>query len=110
MCIRDRLLVVKYSFQSEYSFLEHIAGTSQTEGEWRTLLNLTGLLFGFGILAKIFEESSVPDKLPAILPDDWKGGFVLLMLIFVLSSFLDNIAAAMIGSTVACLLYTSRCV
>jgi Na+/H+ antiporter NhaD/arsenite permease-like protein len=102
------LLVVKYSFQSGFSFLEHIAGTSQTEGEWRTLLNLTGLLFGFGILAKIFEESGVPDKLPAFLPDDWKGGFVLLMLIFVLSSFLDNIAAAMIGGTVAVVVYKGK--
>jgi len=102
------LLVVKYSFQSGYSFLEHIAGTSQTEGEWRTLLNLTGLLFGFGILAKIFEESGVPDKLPAFLPNDWKGGFVLLMLIFVLSSFLDNIAAAMIGGTVAVVVYKGK--
>ena len=33
--------------------------------------------------------------------DDWKGGFVLLVMIFVLSSFLDNIAAALIGGTMA---------
>jgi Na+/H+ antiporter NhaD/arsenite permease-like protein len=39
--------------------------------------------------------------LPRILPDDWKGGFVLLVMIFVLSSFLDNIAAALIGGTIA---------
>ena len=30
---------------------------------------------------------------------NWKGGFVLLAMIFVLSGFLDNIAAAMIGGT-----------
>jgi len=102
------LLVVKYSFMPGYSFIEHIAGTTQTEGEWRTLLNLTGLLFGFGILAKIFEESGVPNKLPAFLPNNWKGGFVLLMLIFVLSSFLDNIAAAMIGGTVAVVVYKGK--
>ena len=102
------LIVLKYSFLTGYSFIEHIAGTSHSEGEWRTLLNLTGLLFGFGILAKIFEESGVPDKLPAILPNDWKGGFVLLILIFVLSSFLDNIAAAMIGGTVAVVVYKGR--
>ena len=36
-----------------------------------------------------------------MLPDDWKGGVVLLVLVFVLSSFLDNIAAALIGGTVA---------
>ncbi len=35
------------------------------------------------------------------LPDDWTGGVVLLFLVFVLSSFLDNIAAALIGGTVA---------
>jgi len=29
----------------------------------------------------------------ALLPDDWKGGVTLLFLVFVLSSFLDNIAA-----------------
>src|SRR6476659_9222038 len=39
--------------------------------------------------------------LPRLLPDDWKGGFVLLVMIFVLSSFLDNIAAALIGGTIA---------
>jgi Na+/H+ antiporter NhaD/arsenite permease-like protein len=102
------LLLVKYVFIPEYSFLTHITGTSASEGEWRTLLNLTGLLFGFGILAKIFEESGIPEKLPAFLPDDWKGGFVLLMLIFFISSFLDNIAAAMIGGTVAVVVYKGK--
>jgi len=102
------ILILKYIFLPDYSFIEHITGTSDTEGEWRTLLNLTGLLFGFGILAKIFEESGIPDKLPAILPDDWKGGFALLLLIFVLSSFLDNIAAAMIGGTVAVVVFKGK--
>lgn len=102
------LLLLKYTFLPDFSFIEHISGTPDTEGEWRTLLNLTGLLFGFGILAKIFEESGVPDKLPAFLPNDWKGGFVLLLLIFVLSSFLDNIAAAMIGGTVAVVVYKGK--
>lgn len=102
------LLVLKYSFLPGYSFIEHIAGSADNEGEWRTLLNLAGLLFGFGILAKIFEESGIPDKLPALLPDDWKGGFALLMLIFFISSFLDNIAAAMIGGTVAVVVYKGK--
>ena len=48
-----------------------------------------------------FEKSHVPDVLPRFLPDDWKGCFVLLVMIFVLSSFLDNIAAALIGGTIA---------
>ena len=102
------LLILKYLFLPEYSFIEHITGTATQEGEWRTLLNLTGLLFGFGILAKIFEESGIPDKLPAILPDDWKGGFILLALVFVISSFLDNIAAAMIGGTVAVVVFKGK--
>src|SRR3954467_13973928 len=69
--------------------------------EWVILTNLLGLLLGFALLSRHFEESGVPALLPRFLPDDWKGGFVLLLMIFVLSSFLDNIAAALIGGTVA---------
>jgi Na+/H+ antiporter NhaD/arsenite permease-like protein len=69
--------------------------------EWVILANLLGLLLGFALLSRHFEESGVPAILPRFLPDDWKGGFVLLVMIFVLSSFLDNIAAALIGGTVA---------
>ncbi len=71
------------------------------EHEWRILLNLLGLLVGFALLAKHFEESKIPDTLPAILPDGWKGPLVLLVIVCVISSFLDNIAAAMIGGTMA---------
>ena len=69
--------------------------------EWVILANLFGLLLGFALLSKHFEESKVPAVLPHWLPDDWKGAFVLLVMIFVLSSFLDNIAAALIGGTIA---------
>jgi Na+/H+ antiporter NhaD/arsenite permease-like protein len=69
--------------------------------EWVTLGNLFLLLMGFALLSRHFEESRIPDAMPALLPDDWKGGVVLLVLVFVLSSFLDNIAAALIGGTVA---------
>src|SRR6266446_2839809 len=69
--------------------------------EWVLLTNLLGLLLGFALLSKHFEASRVPDWLPKFLPDDWKGGLVLLVMIFVLSSFLDNIAAALIGGTIA---------
>ena len=69
--------------------------------EWVILTNLLGLLLGFALLSNHFEESKVPAILPRFLPDDWKGGFVLLVMIFVLSSFLDNIAAALIGGTIA---------
>jgi Na+/H+ antiporter NhaD/arsenite permease-like protein len=76
--------------------------------EWVTLANLLGLLLGFTLLADHFERSGLPTLLPRYLPDDWKGGFCLLLLVFVLSSFLDNIAAAMIGGTMAAVLYNRR--
>lgn len=69
--------------------------------EWVMLANLFALLMGFTLLSKHFEDSQIPDVLPKILPDDWKGGFVLLVMVFVLSSFLDNIAAALIGGSMA---------
>lgn len=76
--------------------------------EWVTIANLFGLLLGFALLSKHFEESLLPALLPRYLPDDWKGGFVMLILVFVLSSFLDNIAAAMIGGTMAMVLFKGR--
>jgi Na+/H+ antiporter NhaD/arsenite permease-like protein len=69
--------------------------------EWVVLTNLGCLLLGFALLSNHFEESKVPAVLPHFLPDDWKGGLALLGIVFVLSSFLDNIAAAIIGGTVA---------
>jgi Na+/H+ antiporter NhaD/arsenite permease-like protein len=69
--------------------------------EFAILANLFLLLMGFALLSRHFEKSAIPDEMPALLPDDWKGGVVLLVMVFVLSSFLDNIAAALIGGTVA---------
>jgi Na+/H+ antiporter NhaD/arsenite permease-like protein len=69
--------------------------------EWVMIANLFLLLMGFALLSKHFEDSQLPVELPKILPDDWKGGFLLLVMVFVLSSFLDNIAAALIGGTMA---------
>ena len=69
--------------------------------EWVILANLFLLLMGFALLSRHFEESRIPDEMPALLPDGWKGGVALLAMVFVLSSFLDNIAAALIGGTVA---------
>jgi Na+/H+ antiporter NhaD/arsenite permease-like protein len=46
--------------------------------------------------------------MPALLPDDWKGGLILLVIVFVLSAFLDNIAAALIGGTVARYVFRGR--
>jgi Na+/H+ antiporter NhaD/arsenite permease-like protein len=69
--------------------------------EWVVLVNLLLLLLGFALLAKHFEDSQVPAVLPRWLPDDWKGCLALLVLVFVMSAFLDNIAAAMIGGAIA---------
>ena len=69
--------------------------------EWVILSNLFLLLMGFALLSRHFEKSQIPEEMPAFLPDDWKGGFALLIIVFVLSSFLDNIAAALIGGTMA---------
>ena len=76
--------------------------------EWVVLTNLLGLLLGFSLLSRHFEESHIPKILPRWLPDDWKGGFMLLAMVFVLSSFLDNIAAALIGGTVAASVFHHR--
>lgn len=76
--------------------------------DWVLIANLFALLLGFALLSRHFEESRVPLVLPRFLADDWKGGFSLLVLVFVLSSFLDNIAAAMIGGTMAGVIYKGR--
>jgi len=76
--------------------------------EWAILTNLLGLLLGFDILSHHFSASKIPAILPRFLPDDWKGPFVLLVIVFVLSSFLDNIAAAMIGGTIAATVFKGK--
>src|SRR5687767_79513 len=69
--------------------------------EWVILANLACLLLGFALLSRHFEKSHVPLALPHVLPDDWRGPFFLLAIVFVLSSFLDNIAGALIGGGMA---------
>lgn len=76
--------------------------------EWVVLTNLFCLLMGFALLSRHFEKSHVPVILPRFLPDDWKGGFILLILVFVMSAFLDNIAAALIGGAMAHQLFKAR--
>ena len=102
------VLIFKFIFDPSFNLGEHIMGSAHEEGEWRILLNLLGLLFGFAILARIFEESNIPEILPRFLPNDWKGGLVLLFMIMILSSFLDNIAAAMIGGTIAMVVFKGK--
>lgn len=76
--------------------------------EWVTLANLACLLLGFALLADHFERSHLPALLPRWLPDGWKGAWALLVLVALLSTFLDNIAAAMIGGTIAAVLFQRR--
>jgi Na+/H+ antiporter NhaD/arsenite permease-like protein len=76
--------------------------------EWVVIFNLLGLLLGFALLARHFEDSGIPKILPRYLPDNWQGAFVLLVLVFVLSSFLDNIAAALIGGAMAHTLFQKK--
>ncbi|OHC74450.1 MAG: citrate transporter [Rhodospirillales bacterium RIFCSPLOWO2_12_FULL_58_28] len=76
--------------------------------EWVTIANLFCLLMGFALLSRHFEKSHIPIKLPKFLPGDWKGGFVMLVMVFVLSGFLDNIAAALIGGAMAHQLFRAK--
>ena len=76
--------------------------------EWVILTNLLCLLVGFALLSNHFEKSHLPRVLPRFLPDDWKGCFALLAIIFVLSGFLDNIAAALIGGTIAASVFRGK--
>ena len=82
--------------------------TSHMEQEWGTLSNLLLLLVGFALVSRDFEKTRVPVMLPRFLPEGWHGGFVLLAAIFVLSSFLDNIAAALIGGALARQLFRAK--
>jgi Na+/H+ antiporter NhaD/arsenite permease-like protein len=112
------LLLFKLFFDPGFHIAEHLLGDNDLnqqilnkhlrQGEWGILLNLLGLLLGFAILSKIFEESGVPDILPKYLPNDWKGPFVLLIFVFILSSFLDNIAASLIGGTIALVVFKKK--
>jgi Na+/H+ antiporter NhaD/arsenite permease-like protein len=76
--------------------------------EWVILFNLFCLLTGFALLARHFEKSHVPVVLPKFLPNGWKGGVALLALVWVLSSFLDNIAAGLIGGAMAHQLFRAK--
>ena len=71
------------------------------EHEWVTFANLLLLLVGFEVLSNQFEQSNVPDHLPGLLPENWTGGLALLGIVFVMSAFLDNIAAAILGGVMA---------
>ncbi len=92
----------------EISLLTQITEAETRQGEWAILLNLFGLLLGFAILSTHFQGSHVPKMMAHILPKDWKGPLLLLVFIFILSSFLDNIAASIIGATIASVVFKNR--
>jgi Na+/H+ antiporter NhaD/arsenite permease-like protein len=98
----------------EWAFTQFPAGAGATglaahfAHEWVVLVNLLLLLLGFSLVSRHFEESGVPAVLPRWLPDDWTGALWLLVIVFVMSSFLDNIAAALIGGAMAHTLFRGR--
>jgi Na+/H+ antiporter NhaD/arsenite permease-like protein len=112
------LVIFKLIFDPGFHPITHFFGTTPfgeqllhkglRQGEWGIIINVFGLLLGFEILSKIFEESGIPDVLPNYLPDDWKGPFLLLVFTFILSSFLDNIAAALIGGSIALVVFKHK--
>jgi Na+/H+ antiporter NhaD/arsenite permease-like protein len=69
--------------------------------EWVLLTNLLLLLTGFEILAHHVTASRLPAILPRLLPRGRLGAIAVLAIVFVLSAVLDNIAAALIGATIA---------
>ena len=72
------------------------------------IINLLGLLMGFEILAHLFESTHIPRIIPKFLPHNWMGPFLLLVIIFLLSAFLDNIAAALIGGSIAHVVFRGK--
>lgn len=112
------ILTFKFVFIPGFNLGEHLFGhvnfadqiihKEMRVGEWGTLLNLLGLLIGFAILSRHFEQSRLPEYVPELLPNDWKGPLVLLISVFVISSFLDNIAAALIGGTIALVVFKHK--
>src|SRR5262245_60513891 len=98
-----KLLITGFKFGSGTAgLIAHLAS------EWVILTNLFMLLIVFGLLSRHFEKTRIPAVLPRILPHDWKGAFWLLVVVFVLSSFLDNIAAALIGGAMAHTLFRAK--
>jgi Na+/H+ antiporter NhaD/arsenite permease-like protein len=95
------ILGVRLGF-SRFDLAAHVSG------EWVKLANLFGILVGFSLLADHFDKSRLPGLLPRFLPGGARGCFVLLAIVWLLSGVLDNIAAAMIGATIAGNLFKRR--
>ena len=84
-----------------YKFLTHSPFHNLNCDLYVQLINLFGLITGFTIMAKHFEQSGFPKLIPEYLPNGWQGPFILLICIGILSTFLDNIAAALIGAEIS---------
>ncbi|MBF0610244.1 MAG: citrate transporter [Magnetococcales bacterium] len=98
-----KILFIGFKFGPGFTgFIGHLGH------EWVILSNLLCLLMGFALLSDHFEKSHLPELLPKYLSSGWPGAFALLVMIFILSSFLDNIAAAIIGGTVAAIVFNKR--
>jgi Na+/H+ antiporter NhaD/arsenite permease-like protein len=95
--------IVAYKFFfTGFKFGEGLEGLAAHFWHERIILsNLFLLLVGFAVLSRHFEDSKAPEAMPRFLPDKWVGGVALLGMVFVLSAFLDNIAAALIGGVIA---------
>lgn len=105
-------LIVLLAYKLLFSDFDGNAGLPglalHLEHQWIEIANLGLLLLGFALLSRHFEESKLPDLAPDILPNDWTGGLALLAIVFVMSAFLDNIAGALIGATIAAHVYRKR--
>lgn len=105
-------LWVTIAYKLAYSGFAHGSGWAgfglHLGHEWVILTNLLLLLLGFAVLANQFELSRIPDVMPRLLPDNWLGGAALLLIIFLMSTILDNIAAAVIGAVIARKVYAGR--
>jgi Na+/H+ antiporter NhaD/arsenite permease-like protein len=102
------ILIYKFTFGNFHGVTGLEGFGAHLEHQWIEIANLGLLLLGFSILSRQFEQSQLPEMAPDILPDDWKGGLVLLALVFIGSGFLDNIAGALIGATVASHIYRKK--
>jgi Na+/H+ antiporter NhaD/arsenite permease-like protein len=92
-----------------YAHLHRFAELSaHLTAEGVALANLSLLLVGCALLEQHFQLSGIPQRLSRALPSGWRGAFGLVALTFVLSGFLDNIAAALIGAALAQARYGNR--
>lgn len=105
-------LLVILGYEAFFSAFPTGTGTdaliAHARHEWVAITNLLLLLTGFELLSSQFERSNISDHLPDHLPDGWTAGIALLAIVFVLSAFLDNIAAAVLGGVIARHVYKGR--